>query len=1010
MTAGVKWCIIHTMKLVKTPLTPPVCAISFVCAFALSVRAADLYVSTNGLHSIDGVVWGRYMTDDGVMHDAYTNLQQAVNAAAQDDTVWVENGFVCDDTNGSTGNPAMRLNVPKRMTVRGRSGSWEDGPVIRGRWHCDVAGGTSATGTEAVRGVYMAAGGNLIGFRIERCSQNGYSSIAFGNGTISNCFVSGCMGNYLTMSYANVRHCVISNCTAKTYASVSRYGSIYDSLIINCGSGGSGDSGAVLLSNNQVVSNCTFVGNMSVVRIVASEAGYSDKMPRAIDCVFSNNTATCIGATYGDGLTIAADRCLFVNNSGYCCTHSYNGNTYKNCRVIASDCVFSNNTMSVSGAANDFYNCLMVGNVSNEAVIYGFDNGMPARLFNCTLYGNTSRNVSVTRGNVVCVNTVIDATTQGKNVAKSVKCATNCCFEADMAVTEGENNKFEKSAGLFDPANGIFTPVEMSPCYGAGSLTAYELPATDLAGRPRLTDGKVAIGAFECDPKYRRLEVETAAPAYPHAPATYGLAAAPAGLGTTPRYYWDFDGDGLTDEITDVGTVRHVYSVGTWAPVVAVSNLLTGAGETAAFDPIVVINRPVRYVKDGNPDAAEPYDTEENAAPDIQTAVDYCANGDEIVVLPGTYNLTATIEINKDLIVHGSTGRPEDVIVNGRDSVRCVQLNGGGQAIVHSMTLTNGRASDTVFGGCLAINATGTKWSAGVGVASNLVARNVTCSTKFGHTHGIFAYGPNAFVTHCVISNCHSACGFIDGGNMIGIGLQVCGGAKAENCLVTGNYSQSNTLSLNLWEGAKWIEKDQKWDTGGYWSGNFQSAVLVGDDSVVRFCTVVGNNMSFCGGINVSGTGRFEDCVIAGNTLCCKSVKDLGERYKVWSAFPAGGISYSFRTPGNDNGKNRFYEIIAQEQAAAAEKGAVQSTNAVDAAEAGLGAGTIVATPEQLFRNAAKRDWRLRPSSPARDIVEPADAGAMAAGDLLGNPRLSNGLYDLGCFEAVFRGFGIFVR
>ena len=140
MTVGVKWCIIHTMKLVKTLLTLPVCAISFVCAFALSVRAADLYVSTNGLQSIDGVVWGRNMTDDGVMHDAYTNLQQAVNAAAQDDTVWVENGFVCDDTNGSTGNPAMRLNVPKRMTVRGRSGSWEDGPVIRGRWHCDVAG------------------------------------------------------------------------------------------------------------------------------------------------------------------------------------------------------------------------------------------------------------------------------------------------------------------------------------------------------------------------------------------------------------------------------------------------------------------------------------------------------------------------------------------------------------------------------------------------------------------------------------------------------------------------------------------------------------------------------------------------------------------------------------------------------------------------------------------------------------------------------------------------------
>ena len=137
----------------------------------MSLLAADLYVSTNDIHAVAGsdLGWGTYVTDDNVAHDAYTNLQQAVDAAAVNDTVWVEDGFVCDDTNGHVvvNNSKIRLVIPRKITLRGRSGNWQNGPVIRGRWHCDVAGGTSATGTEAIRGV-LGAGSTLIGIRIER--------------------------------------------------------------------------------------------------------------------------------------------------------------------------------------------------------------------------------------------------------------------------------------------------------------------------------------------------------------------------------------------------------------------------------------------------------------------------------------------------------------------------------------------------------------------------------------------------------------------------------------------------------------------------------------------------------------------------------------------------------------------------------------------------------------------------------------------------------------------------
>ena len=208
----------------------------------MSLLAADLYVSTNDIHAVAGsdLGWGTYVTDDNVAHDAYTNLQQAVDAAAVNDTVWVEDGFVCDDTNGHVvvNNSKIRLVIPRKITLRGRSGNWQNGPVIRGRWHCDVAGGTSATGTEAIRGV-LGAGSTLIGIRIDRCSMNGFqSSNAFGDGALSNCCVSGCSAVYNNMFLVKLYHSVVTNCSASTYAGLFQNGSAYKSLFINNFSGG----------------------------------------------------------------------------------------------------------------------------------------------------------------------------------------------------------------------------------------------------------------------------------------------------------------------------------------------------------------------------------------------------------------------------------------------------------------------------------------------------------------------------------------------------------------------------------------------------------------------------------------------------------------------------------------------------------------------------------------------------------------------------------------------------
>ena len=382
---------------------------------AMAASAADLYVSTNNVHPVAGseLGWGTYRTDDEVDHDAYTNLQQAVNAAAANDTVWVEDDFVCDDTNGHVvvNNSKIRLVIPRKITLRGRSGNWQNGPVIRGRWHCDVSGGTSATGTNAIRGVSVA-GSTLIGFRIERCSMDGYQSAnAFFNGSLSNCCVSGCSAGYNNMNSVKLYHCVVTNCSAGTYGGLFQNGSAYNSLFIKNFSGGT--CGAYLSSGN-VVSNCVFTGNTTTTPIVGCAAANPATPPLVIDCVFSNNSSTCIGSQYGNNYALTLRNCRFTGNSGGCVAPMYGlaSGRYNN-RVFAYDCIFTNNSgnASVIYTCGAFYNCLIANNThagNDGPILTNPDVDTPLHLFNCTVYGNQAANgYGGVRGNTAAINTIL---------------------------------------------------------------------------------------------------------------------------------------------------------------------------------------------------------------------------------------------------------------------------------------------------------------------------------------------------------------------------------------------------------------------------------------------------------------------------------------------------------------------------------------------------------------------------------------------------------------------------
>jgi predicted outer membrane repeat protein len=75
--------------------------------------------------------------------------------------------------------------------------------------------------------------------------------------------------------------------------------------------------------------------------------------------------------------------------------------------------------------------------------------------------------------------------------------STGTCIKIPFTIDPSNLNNVNP---LFaDPENGDFHLSEGSPCINAGNNSAPELPATDKDGQPRIMDGVVDMGAYECE-------------------------------------------------------------------------------------------------------------------------------------------------------------------------------------------------------------------------------------------------------------------------------------------------------------------------------------------------------------------------------------------------------------------------------------------------------------------------------------------------------------------------------
>jgi hypothetical protein len=400
--------------------------------------AATLYVSVNSTNPIPPYAdWST----------AATNIQDAVDASTNSDTVLVTNGVYATGGKKWFDSGTNRVTLTNAITLQSVNGpgvTWIVGTQVAGTGaaltntaRC-VAIGSSAvlsgftlTNGEAGQGNYPNGGGvsqvqsiSAAG-TVTNCVLIGnLSTNGFGGGAyrvkLINCQI---IGNYAT-SGGGACACTLLNCT----------------IISNSASSASGTGGGVYGSTTfgaSVLNGCTLVGN-------SANQGGGAFSSALTNCVLRGNAASSRGGGLYQG---SANNSLFVSN-----------------------------TVNGSGGGADggssgamLVNCTVVGNTatSSGGGVYG---GSGAWMDNCIVYFNSAPTGSNSIG------AKFDST----------------CTTPPLTGGTGITN----DPAFVNPAAGDFHLSSNSPCINSGN-NAYVTNGTDLDGNPRIVGGTVDIGAYE---------------------------------------------------------------------------------------------------------------------------------------------------------------------------------------------------------------------------------------------------------------------------------------------------------------------------------------------------------------------------------------------------------------------------------------------------------------------------------------------------------------------------------
>ena len=581
---------------------------------------------------------------------AATNIQQAVDVAADGDQIWVTNGVYGTGGRVVSGAMTNRVAVTKAVTVRSVNGP--EGTIIRGY---QVPGTT--TGNSAVRCVWLTNGAALVGFTLTNGATRSAASL----------YSDQCGGGVLGASLG----CVVSNCLLAGNSAYQYGGGASSNTLVNCTlTGNSANYGGGAFSGT--LNNCTLTGN---------SAGYGG------------------GAAYG-----TLDNCTLTGNLAY----FYGGGAFNG---ILNNCTLTGNWASSygGGARNGtLNNCTLTGNSAQ----YG-GGASSGTLNNCTLTGNSAERGGGASSNTLNNCTLAGNSASFYGGGAYYGTLNNCIAYYNTARTGnnyyGGDLNFCCTTPL--PASGTSNLVAepqlasashlsaSSPCRGAGNAAFATGP--DIDGEPWANPPSIG-----CDEYWSGSVTGTLSAAIV---ADYALVAVGSNVnlqaiiaGRVSASAWDFGGGTV---VSNQPYTSHAWdAAGDYPVLLRAYNESFPAGVLGTLV-IHVVTNPVHYVALDSSTPTAPYWSWATAATNIQDAVDVAAPGNAILVTNGVYQVGARavyywssnrVAVTKAVVVRSVNGPSVTSIegfqvpgtTNGLAAVRCVYLTNG--AVLSGFTLTNG--------------------------------------------------------------------------------------------------------------------------------------------------------------------------------------------------------------------------------------------------------------------------------------------------------------------------------